>query len=126
MIEDDLSADGGSVAGLVLVELGLFFHQLKDTPGASQPQLYERKGKDRDKRREAQNTHEPHISDQVSNGQTPLGDQPQPVSERAGSGKPQQQNRQVARLDLTLLDIQIAHPAGVLHELAPFLDFLGG
>ena len=68
VIKDNLTAHGRGVTGLVLIQLGLFFHQLEDAPGAGNAHLHQRKGEDGDKGRKAQDPHQPHVGHQLTNG----------------------------------------------------------
>ena len=46
------------------------------------------------------------------------------MGERSGKGKPEQQDGQIARLNLALLDIQITYTTGTRYKLALFLWLL--
>ena len=101
-----------AVTRLVLIQLRLFLHQFEDAPGAGNAHLHQRKGEDGDKGGEAQHAHQPHVGDKLADRQFAARHQPGAVGKGDGQCKAQQQQRQVARLDLALLDEEIAHAAG--------------
>ncbi len=86
--------------------------------------MHQGKGKDGDKSRKAQNTHEAHIGHQLTDGEFAAWDQPWAVGERAGKGKAKQQQGQVAGFNLTLFNVHVPHPAGILRKFTPFLGLL--
>src|SRR5579883_2994212 len=126
VLKDDLTAHLLCVAALVLAQFRLFAQDGQDAPGPGDAELQQAKCPVGVAGREAQHAHQAHIGHESADGQLPDGDEEQPVQEAAHQRDGEQQDGQVARLYLAVLDIEVAVESRLAFKLRPFLRLLLG
>src|SRR5947209_17692289 len=117
MLETNLTAHFPVVAMLVFIKLRLLSQYRENALCTCYTQLDKVKRPDGDRGWEANDAHQAHIGHQVTDGELAVRHKEERVQKSRGKGNSQEERRQVARLDVAVLNKEVSVESGTLCKL---------